>query len=107
GGVWGRGATMDGGPGRVTIPGPTFSSLTPTPLPPTSPTPIVVKGSGFGAVGAGVVVQFVAAAGTPFAGGTTATANVPGTIESATRVHATSPAPSRACVAPTVLVKFS
>lgn len=57
-----------------------------------SPTPFTITGANFStAAGTDATVRFTATTGTPFAGGTSATAEVPGTIVDNTTVTGTSP----------------
>jgi hypothetical protein len=58
----------------------------------TTPSPFTVTGAGFATLaGTTVTVRFTASSGTPFAGGTSTFADVPGTVVSDTEVVGTSP----------------
>lgn len=65
--------------GFVTLNAPTITGAQ-APIPGAIATPIVINGTNFGPASSAVVVRFVAAAGTPFNDGTTATVDVPGVV---------------------------
>ncbi|MDJ0976044.1 MAG: Ig-like domain-containing protein [Planctomycetota bacterium] len=69
----------------------TVTTIT-SPLIAAAPTPFTITGANFSnAAGTDATVRFTATAGTPFAGGTSATAEVPGTIVDNNTVTGTSP----------------
>ncbi len=82
----GGGGTTSSSAGAVVV-----STVT-APLFNTTPSPFTVTGAGFATLaGTTVTVRFTASSGTPFAGGTSTFADVPGTVVSDTEVVGTSP----------------
>ena len=73
----------------------TVSSFAPVPVKGAVPTAFTITGQDFASLatppGSLVTVRFTSTLGTPFAGGISATADVPGTIASATSITGTSP----------------
>ncbi len=74
----------------ATVVGPSVLGASPQPLGTTSG-PMTILGAGFGPPGGTASVRFTATAGTPFAGGTSPTADVSGTIVDSSTISLASP----------------
>ncbi|MCC7138016.1 MAG: FG-GAP repeat protein [Planctomycetes bacterium] len=98
--------TLDSDAGALTLVGPALTAVSPDPVPTGASTPITVVGARLGPVGAGVSLTFTATAGTPFAGATSASVTVPGTVTAPTQVAAAAPPTPGAPFSATLRVTF-